>query len=147
MSNSLTGRRLLERADTRRSRKLIGASAVLALAVGGSVIGGSPAMAASQATAGCSTTYTYHGTQVQVDTCPGSGAASWAWIYSDPSYSDSTVTLTLANGSDYDVSAGSGSSDSQDFDSRIVSFVICNYWYVGWFPPVPTWQCSATVNV
>ncbi|MFB7600911.1 hypothetical protein [Streptomyces sp. NPDC056160] len=127
----------------RRAALVTAATAVTGLGLTG-VATAAPAGAQS-----CAKTYHYGATEVQIDNCPGDGAPSWFWIHTKTSGSNYSATawMTLANGSRVTLDVAVNHSTAHEWDADIRSLEICEYYTIGWAPPIPLHRCSGEHGV
>ena len=122
--------------------------------------GPAPASAATPAgtdsadVASCARDFVFGGAKVRIDNCPDNGRASYGQITgsgaaanANSKYEWSVLYATLANGDKYEVTAETNENWARYFDVDVRSFHVCNWYWVGMFPPITWRHCSVEVNL
>lgn len=132
-------------------RMLTSFVAVMSMTLGGIAIA-QPAQAGAQ---GCAVTVTVDASQAQVDNCVGNGRGAWFWLYN--SGANRVYSSQLNVWTSYDappnnntgqvaltVDANQAVSGQFGVEADKVRWMqICEWWYNGYFPPIPVYTCSS----
>ncbi|MEU2775335.1 hypothetical protein ABZ646_20930 [Streptomyces sp. NPDC007162] len=105
---------------------------------------------------GCAVTVNVDASEAQIDNCAGNGRGGWYWLYN--SGANRVFKAQLYVWTDYDapppdnstgqwaVTVDANESQSGQFGdpgAKIRWIQICEWWWNGYFPPLPAYTCSS----
>lgn len=112
-------------------------------------LGASAAQSRKTAAANChkGTVY-FRKSQFQFDNCAGNGAA-WIWLWTSGDNTRATADVKYASGRvlQWETRGNQAATANEWSLGNITSVKICDYYTVGWFPPLPAHTCSVETSV
>ncbi|MGW2279341.1 hypothetical protein [Streptomyces sp. NPDC001770] len=125
--------------------------AIMSMSLGGIAVA-QPAQASAQ---GCAVSVSVDASEAQVDNCAGNGAGAWFWLYNSGANRVFSSTLNVWTSYDAPPNNNTGqvaltvdanqalSGQFGDPANKVRWIQICEWWYNGYFPPIPVYTCSS----